>query len=133
MLSHHLTVTLTQYMHSPGFLLSQKNTLLPENRDGGPHSFLATDSIWERSLIKSVWLSNGQKHLCWSENLLQSPSRQEASSGLDTTRVRKVMSPLGWKGWSGWGRVMSSSLILISVYVCPENGMGKPALCTAAG
>ena len=115
MLSHHLTVTLTQYTHSPGFLVSQKNTLLSENRDGGPHSFLATVSSWERSLIKSVWHSNGQRHLCCSENLLQSPSRQVASSDLDTSRVRKVMPPLGWKGWSSWGQ---DEVLLTDFNIC---------------
>lgn len=39
MLSHHLTVTLTQYMHSPGFLLSQKNTVLSENMVGAHTHF----------------------------------------------------------------------------------------------
>ena len=95
-----LTISLSPWPSTctaQGFCSVKKYTPLIKH-GGGPLSFLATDSIWERSLIKSVWRSKGQKHLCWSENLLQSPSRQVVSSDLDTTRVRKVMSPLGWKG-----------------------------------
>lgn len=41
--SPYLTVTLTQYMHSPGLLLSQKNTVLTENMVG-PHTHFSSAS-----------------------------------------------------------------------------------------